>query len=406
MPERDDFSDLPGLARFGEALDAAARRAPPVDGGPSAPLAARRRARARDRARRRGDGGGDGRRAARHGHLRARRPHPAGRPDLAGQHERADRAALRRPRRRTAVGAAPDAQPDRPDLHDRRPGARRRLRDRRRGPRVPPDPDGGRRLVRARPAARQPDRRRADDPRDALDRLRRRRQHHPAGRADRRGRAAHAVARRARHVRRRAARLSGGHRRPGRADGRRRPRHRGARSAPGPASCPISPAPPRGACCASSSARASTAPGWATRAARVDRFNSSTDPNGGGSSLPTTCIARRGGFAWAARALRVRVRAARSARLRSLALHGPRPAHDPARRRAGLGPRHAGDGDRRRRAARHSPPPRTGRSRSSSRRPWTRAQLRLSVRLKDGTVQRGRSGHGVVADLVASRRPR
>ena len=28
MPERDDFADLPGLGRFGEALDAAARREP------------------------------------------------------------------------------------------------------------------------------------------------------------------------------------------------------------------------------------------------------------------------------------------------------------------------------------------------------------------------------------------
>ena len=32
MPERDDFADLPGLARFGEALEAAARR-PPAPAG-------------------------------------------------------------------------------------------------------------------------------------------------------------------------------------------------------------------------------------------------------------------------------------------------------------------------------------------------------------------------------------
>ena len=34
------------------------------------------------------------------------------------------------------------------------------------------------------------------------------------------------------------------------------------------------------------------------------------------------------------------------------------------------------------------------------------ADLRLTVDMRDGSVQRGRPGHGIVADVVASRRPR
>ena len=131
----------------------------------------------------------------------------------------------------------------------------------------------------------------------------------------------------------------------------------------------------------------------------------SSDPHGGGSSLPTACVSRRGAFAWAAQALRLRA-----------------------------GQRGAPGVDRWRYAGR---PPRTillGVARDSALvtrvtvtgagaprvlRPTSNGTfalvlpasvdpraLRLSIRLRDGTTQRGRSGHGIVPDLVASRRPR
>ena len=137
----------------------------------------------------------------------------------------------------------------------------------------------------------------------------------------------------------------------------------------------------------------------------IDRFNSSTGPNGGGSSLPTTCISRRDGFAWAARALRVRSgqrgapgfdRWHYTGRAPRTILLGVARASDLVTRVTVTG---AG-------APRVLTPTSNGTFALVLPASVDPDTLRLSVRLKDGTMQRGRSGHGVVPDLVVSRRPR
>ena len=137
----------------------------------------------------------------------------------------------------------------------------------------------------------------------------------------------------------------------------------------------------------------------------IDRFNSSTGPNGGGSSLPTTCISRRDRFAWAARALRVRSgqRGVPGFDRWHYTGRAPRTILLGVARDSGLVTRVTVTGAG---APRVLTPTSNGTFALVLPASVDPRELRLSVRLKDGTVQRGTSGHGAVPDLVASRRPR
>ena len=403
MPERDDFADLPGLARFGEALDAAARRAPARGlrlrrwlRGATLALAVLLGVAATA--------------AATVAALRGTViPAPDARvlpaDDLARRDERADGPALGRSGGRAALGAASHAQPDRPDLHDRRPGPRAGVRHRRRGPRLPPDPDRGRRLVRARAAARQPDRGRRHEPGDPLGRIRRRGQRHPARRARGRRGSPPAAPRCAWHVRGGAARLSGGHGGAGRADRRRRPRHAAV------ARRPARPrARPRGrARLAPRALRARHAPvlraaGRRAPPAGPERGHVKRSPSRRLEPAHRVRLTTRRLCLGGASPASARRAAGRPGR-RSLAVRRSAAAHDPARRRARLPAGQASRGQRCRRAAcADSDLQRDVRARPPRHRRSSRATAQRAA--TDGTTQRGRSGHGIVADLVASRRPR
>lgn len=136
----------------------------------------------------------------------------------------------------------------------------------------------------------------------------------------------------------------------------------------------------------------------------ADRFKASTSPGGGRASAPTACISRRARFDWAAQALRLRTG------------QKGRPGFDrwdykgrPSRtlllgvaRAAGTITRVTVTGAG---APRILTPAANGTFALVLAPSVDPRDLRLAVRLKNGTTQHGRPGHGIVADLVASRRP-
>ncbi|MDP1847877.1 MAG: hypothetical protein Q8K79_08800 [Solirubrobacteraceae bacterium] len=137
----------------------------------------------------------------------------------------------------------------------------------------------------------------------------------------------------------------------------------------------------------------------------ADRFKAATTAGGGRASVPTACIAPHGRFDWAASALRLRPGQKGSAGFDRWD-YGQRPP-----RTLLLGVARAsrtiaevivtGAG-----APRTLTPTSSGVFALLLPASVDPQRLRLTVRLKDGTTQRGRPGHGVVADVVASRRPR
>lgn len=128
-------------------------------------------------------------------------------------------------------------------------------------------------------------------------------------------------------------------------------------------------------------------------------------PNGGRSSLPTACISRRGTAAWAAQALRMRSgqrgvpgfdRWRYTGRPRRTIVLG-------VARESGLVERVTVTGAGRPRVL---TPALNGTFAVVLPAAVDPRALRFTVRLRDGRVQHGRSGHGIVPDLVPSRRPR
>lgn len=128
-------------------------------------------------------------------------------------------------------------------------------------------------------------------------------------------------------------------------------------------------------------------------------------PSGGGSSLPTVCVAQGGRFAWAAQALRLRPgqRGVPGFDRWQYTGRPPRTILVGVARTSSLVARVTVTGGG---APRVLTPTPNGTFALVLPATVDPADLRLSVRLKDGTVQRGGSGHGTVPDLVASRRPR
>ncbi|MDP2710135.1 MAG: hypothetical protein Q8O56_02860 [Solirubrobacteraceae bacterium] len=136
-----------------------------------------------------------------------------------------------------------------------------------------------------------------------------------------------------------------------------------------------------------------------------DRSKAPGDPHAGASMLPTACIARRGTFAWAAQALRLR-----SGERGTPGFDRWRYSNRPARtillgiaRESTLVRRVVITGAG---APRLLTPASDGTFALVLPASVDPRALQISVVLKDGTTQRGRSGHGIVADPVASRRPR
>jgi len=131
----------------------------------------------------------------------------------------------------------------------------------------------------------------------------------------------------------------------------------------------------------------------------------STGPDGGGSSLPTACVARRATAAWAAQALRMRAGQRGTPGFDRWQYTGrpPRTILLGIARESQLVSRVTVTGAG---APRVLTPTSNGTFALVLPATVDPRALRLSVRLRDGTTQRGRSGHGIVPDLVASRRPR
>ncbi|MCA1569047.1 MAG: hypothetical protein LC798_01750 [Chloroflexi bacterium] len=135
------------------------------------------------------------------------------------------------------------------------------------------------------------------------------------------------------------------------------------------------------------------------------RALSPSGPSGGGSSLPTACIARRGTAAWAVQALRMRPgeRGAPGFDRWQYTGRPPRTIVLGIAREPGLVRQVTVTGAGARRVL---TPARNGTFALVLPAAIDPRVLRFSVRLHDGTVQHGRSAHGIVPDLVASRRPR
>ena len=128
-------------------------------------------------------------------------------------------------------------------------------------------------------------------------------------------------------------------------------------------------------------------------------------PERGGASAPTACVSRRASFDWAAQALRLRPgqrgtpgfdRWSYQGRPPRTLLLGVAKTSMSITRVTVTG---AG-------APRVLTPTRSGLFALLLPVSVDPADLRLTVDMRDGSVQRGRPGHGIVADVVASRRPR
>ncbi len=136
-----------------------------------------------------------------------------------------------------------------------------------------------------------------------------------------------------------------------------------------------------------------------------DRFKASTSAGGGRASVPTACIARRANFDWAARALRLRPgqTGRRGFDRWDYKRRPPRTLLLGVARAAGTITRVTVTGAG---APRVLTPGVNGTFALLLPASVDPNDLRLAVRLKDGTTQHGRPGHGITPDLVVSRRPR
>lgn len=133
--------------------------------------------------------------------------------------------------------------------------------------------------------------------------------------------------------------------------------------------------------------------------------NASTSADVGRASAPTACISRRGRFDWAAQALRLRPgqKGVPGFDRWDYKRRPPRTLLLGVARASGLVTRVTVTGAGAPRELRPAPNGAFALPLPVSVDP---KDLRLTVRLKDGTTQRGRSGHGIVEDPVPSRRPR
>lgn len=136
----------------------------------------------------------------------------------------------------------------------------------------------------------------------------------------------------------------------------------------------------------------------------TDRAAASSSPSGGRASTPTACIARRGRLDWAADALRLRTgqRGSPGFDRWDYRRRPPRTLLLGVARAAGTiaDVTVTGAG-----AARVLTPAPNGTFALLLPASVDPRDLRLAVRLRDGTMQHGRPGHGIVSDLVTSRRP-
>lgn len=140
-------------------------------------------------------------------------------------------------------------------------------------------------------------------------------------------------------------------------------------------------------------------------ARRPNRVSALTDAAGRGTTAPTACIAQRGRFDWAAQALRLRPGQGGVPGFDRWIYQGrpPRTLLLGVALTSGLLTRVTVTGAG---APRELTPTPGGAFALLLPVSVDPRDLRLVVHLKDGTTQRGRSGHGIVGDLVPSRRPR
>lgn len=138
---------------------------------------------------------------------------------------------------------------------------------------------------------------------------------------------------------------------------------------------------------------------------QADRPKAATSERGVGSTAPTACISRRDRFDWAAQALRLRPgqKGVRGFDRWAYNRSSPRTLLLGVARASGLVSRVTVTGAG---PPRELEPTRSGVFALLLPASVDPRDLRLTVRLKDGSTQRGRPGHGIVGDLVASRRPR
>ncbi len=137
----------------------------------------------------------------------------------------------------------------------------------------------------------------------------------------------------------------------------------------------------------------------------ADRAKAATSANGGRASTPTACISRRDDVDWAAQALRLRPgqKGVPGFDRWDYKRRPPRTVLLGVARASGLITRVTVTGAG---APRELTPAPNGTFALLLAVSVDPRDLRISVRLKDGSTQQGRPGHGIVSDIVPSRRPR